>query len=1588
MTTIASAAVNTAFRSVALAPTAGGPPTGIGNANPNTLNIGDTTLLTVATTQGNPASAITSVTVDLSAFGGSATQTLYDNGTNGDGTASDGTWSLNFTIPNGTTGGSKTVNATIKDAANRTSALVPINFTVNAPTAISATGAANPSGTATGSNVLLSVTVTPGTNPTSSALVVTADLSSIGGLNNQVFYDDGTNGDATSGDNVFSFNAAIPANNSFAGAKTITANISDAQLRTATATISLTVGASLSIMEIQGHGGRSSYAGSGATLGTTYVTTPSAGHTNVVTAVGTKGFFMQDITGDGDPTTSDGVFVFTSTAPTVAVGDYVSVTGRVQEFNGSTEIAGTPSVTSISSGHALPTPYDLSANLPTTSSSTGICMGAGSTINPATDGYQASNFACLDGMYIAISNGLVAAPGNGSGGDGIKPDTIPKGFYATAGNPRGFREPGLAFDDTHIGGPTTGTGNPIYSGPVFDGNPEEFQVFMTGLNAAFPYTNYLYNAGQRFSLTGVIQGFVPSGSTTITYETYPITLTTGTAPTYPVAVATSAPGKLTVGSQNGLHFFNNTADGADTTQYTDSCAGTGLNDTCPTLAQYQARLNKMSLQIRTVLMAPVVQVMQEVENYSVATDIANKLHADDASLTYTPYLLQGNDPGGINLAILVRAGVAVNSVTQIYKNSMTTACSGSPPCLLNDRPPVLLDATYQGYHFRVLAIYDRSLLNLGVAGKDYVGQKRREQAEQVATIVRALQTTGATLSGAGNAQQASDGTVTSGAFDLTGDSTVPVVVVGDFNAYEFTDGYVDVTGTIMGTVNTSQSYSIYPPTASYVAPNPTLFDTGAAANPADHYSYTFNGYAQEIDHILLTQRGQLDFIAISNAHGNAEVSSSSTDVTDGSTARRVSDHDGQVVTLGYVVSPSTDANSAISASTMQTVSKNAQPAFTVTPAVGYVATVSGTCGTSGQSSGASAFTYTVNAVTADCTVVVTSALATYTLTYDTDGNGQVDGNATETQTVSYGNSGTAVSATPIPGYHFVQWSDTRTDNPRTDTNVTGNVSVTAQFAITTYTVNGAASPAGGATGPHAADPGSVDQAPQTINYGGTATFTFTAQTGYRIVDAYDNCGPSGTSSGSYAGGSSYTTGAITGNCTVSGRFYNDSYYVTAQVSGSGGAIHHLPSNVTTLTLPVTSFSSQTFTAVPNSGYSLASVSGCGATATGNVVTTGTITGNCTLTLTFSANPVNGTCGSDNGQTLLSTPTNLCSAGTATTVLGSGHPWTWTCSGANSGTDSPQCSATIKTWTVGTSGSGAGGTISPPASSSVDNGASTTFTVAPTSGWTIASVVGSGCTPTVQSGSTYTTGAVTAACSITATFTQNPINGVCGSDNGRTLSATPTNLCSAGNASVVSGSGPWSWSCNGIAGGTTASCSANAMTATLQLSGSNIGIGNGANTPNAANGTDFGATNVGAPVTHSFKISNSAPVSPAGIGRLVAMAVGGAAPQAVGDLVITGISSSNPAFTVAGGVGTIAQGGSTTFTVTFNPSAVGAQNGTITILSNAQGAASFAFAVTGNAAAAAVVPSVPAPMLGAKLLALLAALLALVGYGALRGMRRS
>lgn len=109
--------------------------------------------------------------------------------------------------------------------------------TTTNPTAI---GSATPSPVAPGGTVLLVVTVTQGSNPTSTGVAVAGNLEQIGGSATQQFYNDGTNGDAAAGDNRFSFQATVPAGTT-TGAKSIAVAATDAQNRSATTTITLSV---------------------------------------------------------------------------------------------------------------------------------------------------------------------------------------------------------------------------------------------------------------------------------------------------------------------------------------------------------------------------------------------------------------------------------------------------------------------------------------------------------------------------------------------------------------------------------------------------------------------------------------------------------------------------------------------------------------------------------------------------------------------------------------------------------------------------------------------------------------------------------------------------------------------------------------------------------------------------------------------------------------------------------------------------------------------------------------------------------------------------------------------------------------------------------------------------------------------------------------------------------------------------------------------------------------------------------------------------------------------------------------------------
>lgn len=92
-------------------------------------------------------------------------------------------------------------------------------------------------------------------------------------------------------------------------------------------------------------------------------------------------------------------------------------------------------------------------------------------------------------------------------------------------------------------------------------------------------------------------------------------------------------------------------------------------------------------------------------------------------------------------------------------------------------------------------------------------------------------------------------------------------------------------------------------------------------------------------------------------------------------------------------------------------------------------------------------TFMFSSVTLSPTTKVVTRAGTdiWTLTYIAGTHGTIVGTAV--QLVEDGEDGTAVYAAADSLYEFVSWSDASTTNPRTDTNVTTNKTLTATFAL-------------------------------------------------------------------------------------------------------------------------------------------------------------------------------------------------------------------------------------------------------------------------------------------------------------------------------------------------------------------------------------------------------------------------------------------------------------------------------------------------------------------------------------------------------------
>ncbi len=225
-----------------------------------------------------------------------------------------------------------------------------------------------------------------------------------------------------------------------------------------------------------------------------------AGVEGVVTVLRTNGFYLQDTLPDANPATSEAIFVFTSTVPTVLVGDAVTVSGQVAEFRAGgssgtnnltlTELV-SPVVQVISSGHTLPAAQVLgqAGRIPPgeiIDNDAGGNVETGGSFDVSQDGIDF--YESLESMRVQVNQPVVVGPRNDFGEFLVVGDS---GALASLRTPRGgvkvratdFNPERIMVDDALVATPLVNVGD-AFDGPilgVLDYQFANFKIIPTSL---------------------------------------------------------------------------------------------------------------------------------------------------------------------------------------------------------------------------------------------------------------------------------------------------------------------------------------------------------------------------------------------------------------------------------------------------------------------------------------------------------------------------------------------------------------------------------------------------------------------------------------------------------------------------------------------------------------------------------------------------------------------------------------------------------------------------------------------------------------------------------------------------------------------------------------------------------------------------------------------------------------------------------------------------------------------------------------------------------------------------------------------------
>jgi uncharacterized protein len=489
-------------------------------------------------------------------------------------------------------------------------------------------------------------------------------------------------------------------------------------------------------------------------------TSPLAGQTvtttGVVTKLNSNGFFMQSRVPDNNPDTSDGIFVFTSTAPAVLVGQEVQLTGLVAEFN--TGAAGNAQT--------------LAHTVTQLTTVTGLSvLSSGNAIQPTVITFPEAtedDLEKVEGMLVKIDTELTASQNYflgrygqitlSAGGRLIKPTNIhPAGSVAALQLADDNARRRILLDD----GTSSQNPNPT---PYFNADNTQ-------------------RAGDTLpSLTGVIDyGLATATNTGLAdYKIHPTQAIEFT----PVNVRTASPedvgGNVKVASFNVLNYFNGNGTGA----------GFPTSRGATTLAEFSRQRDKIIKAIKAID-ADVVGLM-EIENdgesaQSAIADLVNGLNTAYGTSTYSvvPAPPQAGSTGTDEIKVaMIRKHGKVNLV----------GLSRTDTHPIHNRPPMAQTfSTANGEKFTVVVNHFKSKGSCpasgdaNAAGNTDAGDGqgcwnslRVQQAVRLHTFLQTIQST----------QADSD-----------------VLVIGDLNAYGKEDpilaltssGYADLAEAFSGT---------------------------------------------------------------------------------------------------------------------------------------------------------------------------------------------------------------------------------------------------------------------------------------------------------------------------------------------------------------------------------------------------------------------------------------------------------------------------------------------------------------------------------------------------------------------------------------------------------------------------------------------------------------------------------------------------------------------------------------------------------------------------------------------------------------------